>query len=129
MFPFAILLLAVFIISFATAVSVAVWVAGHRRERESFYRSEERRKAIEQGTLAQLEEVFREDERIAQRRGREGLKVVGLILTAVGVVIPIGVAMRGEIEGAVFSSMTLMIGIALLVYVYALAPKPDGKGQ
>jgi hypothetical protein len=127
--PLGFVLILAVLASFVTAFAVAGVATARRKEREALYRSEERKKAIEHGSVAQLQELIREDERVAQRRAREGTKFVGLILTAIGVVIPVGVAMQGEIVGAVFSSMTLMVGIAVLVYVYVLAPKPDGEGR
>jgi Flp pilus assembly protein TadB len=112
------------LVSFAMAFSVAVWVGSRRKEREAFYRAEERKKAIEHDRLDQWLAMVREEEDIAQRRGREGLKLVGLIMTAVGVVIPVGVFVQGEVVGAVFSSMTLWVGLVLLIYAFFLAPKP-----
>jgi hypothetical protein len=63
------------------------WTAAHVREREAFYRAETLKKLAEsQGSGAgAVLEVMREEERRSQRRIRGGLRLAGLITSAVGI--------------------------------------------
>jgi hypothetical protein len=77
-------------------ISVAAWAGSRAEERKAFYRSETLKKLAESGSAAVLE-YLREEERQADRRRAEhqmrvieGHRLTGLILTAVGSVITIG---------------------------------------
>ncbi len=115
-----------------TFLSIAVWAGSRRREREAFYRTEERKKMIEQGGAGSnaLMELVQEEERVAQRRRREGLKLGGLVTTAVGIgliaLLAVVDAHEEHAEGvAVVGVIPLLIGAAMLIYVYFLGPKPE----
>ncbi len=122
----------VMFIALFTFLSIAVWAGSRRREREAFYRAEERKKIIEQSGAgsAALMELVQEEERIAQRRRREGLKLGGLVTTAVGIgliaMLAVVTAHEHDAEGvAVVGVIPLLIGVVMLAYVYWLGPKPD----
>lgn len=69
-------------------------------------------------------EFLREQKRIEARKRREGLKMGGLVTTAVGaalLVVPKGSLPKGPVLLA--GLIPLFIGIAMLVYVYAMASK------
>ena len=110
-------------------LTVATWVNARRRERESYYRSEVLKKLAEagqDGSSAALE-MFRQQERTKARNRIEGQRLGGLILTAVGLgLMPLlkGVASH---ESAWLSGLIpALIGAALLIYSYLLAPRqPD----
>lgn len=120
--------------SLFTFLSIAVWAGSRRGEREAFYRSEERKKMVEQSGAGAgaLLELVHEEEQIAVRRRREGLKLGGLVTTAVGVGLIVMFAFLGDhdhgekgIEAA--GAIPLLIGIAMLVYVFFMSPKPEKK--
>lgn len=68
-------------------ISIAVWADARRREREAFYRSETMKKLAESAGTggATVLEMMREQDRSARRRRREGQKLGGLVVTAIGV--------------------------------------------
>jgi uncharacterized membrane protein YeaQ/YmgE (transglycosylase-associated protein family) len=108
-------------------IAVVVWSQERRREREAYYRSEALKKIAEAGVGgASAVEFLRQEESISTRRRKEGLKLAGLITSAVGLALMvfIGAVERGSSEPAyLVGIIPLLIGAALLVYVYAMAPK------
>src|SRR5271165_2881318 len=85
MFPLPMaLFLSVGAIALFSFISVATWSDNRRREREAFYKSETLKKLAESPSTDALA-VLREEERIAARRRQEGIRLGGLITTAVGV--------------------------------------------
>lgn len=109
-------------------LAVASWAEARRKEREAYYTSEAVKKIAEssaEGAKSALE-LLREKEKNAFRRRLEGLKLGGLITAAVG--IGVMVLLRGIVEredGPVYlvGVIPLLIGAALLIYVFAFAPK------
>jgi hypothetical protein len=113
-----------------TFISVAAWADARRREREAYYKSETLKKIAEtQGGGGQAAlEYLREEERIAQRRAQEGRKLGGLITIAVGggLMIMLGAILDRSDRGVIFvGAIPFLIGVALLVYSYLLAPKEE----
>ena len=122
------------IVTVFTFTAIVHWTNMQRKEREAFYRAETLRRITEasgDGAKAALE-LMKEDERVRARKGREGLKIGGLINVAVG--IGLGLAFRamfGSGGGPITSGGTgsvylcglipALIGVAMLVYVYMLA--------
>ena len=107
-------------------VAVASWADARRREREAYYKSEITRKIIEtQGTGAgSAMELIREQEKIDNRRRSEGIKLGGLVTTAVGIGILIFLKVLVKGEPVYLSGLIpLLIGAALLTYAYLLGPK------
>jgi uncharacterized membrane protein YeaQ/YmgE (transglycosylase-associated protein family) len=112
-------------------LAVATWSGERRREREAYYRSETLKRVAElQGTAgsASALEVLREEERIASQRRNEGQKLGGLITLAVGVGIFVFLrALTGAHHDPepvyLVGVIPALIGAALLVYAYVLAPK------
>ncbi len=104
------------------------WVARsaseHRKEREAYYRSEVAKKiADSQGTGAEAAiELMREDERRAERRLRGGLRLGGLVVTAVGIgVTTFLYAIVPDMPVYLAGLIPTLIGVALLAYSYILA--------
>lgn len=120
--------LSVAIVAIFSFVAVAVWSQERRREREAYYRSETLRKIGEAqaaGGTAAIE-FLREEEKNAARRLREGQKLGGLIVLAIGIGLMIfikGVSRNDPSPAYLVGLFPLLIGAALLVYVYLLAPK------
>jgi hypothetical protein len=106
-------------------LAVAVWSDNRRREREAYYKNEQ----LKQFPEMQRDEtvtvaVLREEERIALRRTREGIKLGGLITAAVGIgVIVFLRELLNDRPVYLAGLIVLLVGVALLAYGYILAPK------
>ncbi|MGA3211683.1 MAG: hypothetical protein ABSD20_10275 [Terriglobales bacterium] len=122
------LFLSVGAVALFSFVAIASWSDARRREREAYYKSEVLKKIAEtsgSGANSALE-LIREQEKIAIRRRREGMKLGGLITAAVGIglMFLFNAKAHPYDPGVPFIGMIpLLVGAALLVYVYALAPK------
>lgn len=110
-------------------IAVATWAGERRREREAYYRSETLKRIAESQAAGggSALEFLREEEKMAARRKREGQKLGGLITMAVGAGMMIflhGMATPAD-EGRTYlvGLIPLLIGVALLVYAYILAPE------
>jgi lipopolysaccharide export LptBFGC system permease protein LptF len=122
------LFLSVAAVALFSFVSVATWADARRKEREAYYKSEVLKKIAEtQGAPSSAAlDYLREEERIAVRRQREGLKLGGLITTAVGIGLMVffGAVVDRNEKGVMFiGAIPLLIGIALMAYAYLLGPK------
>jgi hypothetical protein len=124
------LLLSVIVVSFFSFFAVAVWSDARRKEREAYYRSETLKKLAEGTGGTSAITFLREEDRLATRRRKEGMKVGGLITAVVGVgfMVFLGVVER-EHGVWVLGLMPLGIGLALLLYAYVLAPKERGEAD
>jgi hypothetical protein len=105
---------------------VVHWVDSNRKEREAFYRADMlKRFADAPGDGAkQAFELLREQDRLKRIATREGMKLGGLITTAVGAGLCIFlrvVAGGGAGSPWLVGLIPGFAGIALLVYVYFLA--------
>ena len=123
-FPFLIPIVgAIALFSF---LGVASWSDARRKEREAYYTAETLKKIAEsssEGAKAATDYI-QERNRLANRRRVEGLKLGGLITAAVG--IGIMIFLRGvehEEPAYLMGTIPLLIGLALLIYAFALAPK------
>ena len=111
-------------------LGVASWSEARRKEREAYYTSETLKKIAEssgEGAKAAIEYIQEQHRNLARRR-LEGMKLGGLITAAVG--IGLMVFLRGVAnEESVYlvGLIPLLIGVALLIYSFWLAPKDPGK--
>jgi hypothetical protein len=107
-------------------LAVSSWSYARRREREAYYKSEVLKKVAETpgaGAVSALE-IMREEERNVERRRQGGLRLVGLILLAVGIGMMVFLKALERSEPAYLVGLIpLLIGVALLAYSYLLAPK------
>jgi hypothetical protein len=109
-------------------LAVASWSEARRKEREAYYTAETLKKIAEssgEGARSALE-LLREKQRYAQIRRFEGLKLGGLITAAVGIGVMLllhGIVDREDGPVYLAGVIPLLIGAALLVYVFALARK------
>jgi len=122
------LFLSVASVALFSFVAVATWAAERRREREAYYRSEMLKKIAESqtGGAAGALELLREEEKIAARRRREGQKLGGLITAGVGlgmIIFLAGVGRNDPEPAYLMGLIPLLIGVALMIYAYWLAPK------
>ena len=118
-------------ISGIAMVVLIVWFAEQRKGKEALHRNELLRKIAEsQGDAAQrvLEMIRQQDHEAAVRR-REGIKLGGLVLSAIGIALSImgGMLHRGQPVWTV-GLIPLFIGVALFSYVFFFAPKSE-KGD
>ena len=120
------LFLSIAAVSVCSFTAVVIWVKERRREREAYYSSETVRKIAElQGpNVTVAVEFFRDAEKNVALRRLEGLKVGGLLAIAVG--LGMGILLRAERNDPepdfLIGIIPLLVGVALLVYVYMLAP-------
>jgi nucleoside recognition membrane protein YjiH len=127
------LFLSVGSIALFSFVAVAAWSEARRREREAYYKIETLKKIAEaQGAGASSaieflrEEAIRraEQEKNAARSQREGVKLGGLVTTAVGIALMIFLrAIERDEPVYLVGLIPGLIGVALLAYSYFLAPK------
>jgi Flp pilus assembly protein TadB len=105
-------------------LAVESWSENRRKEREAFYRNDTLRKIAEsQGGASAALEYLREEERNAERRRRERLKLGGLISMAVGIgVSAFLVAVLPYNPVFILGLIPLLVGLSLLIYVYIVAP-------
>ena len=115
-------------ISFFTYLSIMAFVNGRRKERDAYYRNETVRRLTEsQGAGADAAiEVIREEDRLQIRRRVESVKLGGLVTVAIGLGLMVFFFFvdRDTHEiGVSLGSVPLLVGVSLLLYAYALAPK------
>ena len=128
--PFVFLFLAVASVAMFSFIAVASWASARRKEREAYYRSETIKRVAElQGSGGQsVVEVLREEQRLEGIRKVEGMKLGGLITLAVGIGLvaflrPMMAAVHDPAPAYLVGLIPGLIGIALLVYAYVLAPR------
>jgi len=107
-------------------LSVAVWSDARRKEREAYYQGETLKKIAESsgdGARAAIE-LLQAQEKNAIRHRAMGLQLGGLVTTAVG--IGVMALLHGLVHDEpvyLAGVIPLLIGVALLLYVFVLAPK------
>lgn len=122
--------LAVAAIALYSYLSIHSYVNGRRKEREAYYKNETVRRLTESagaGADAAIA-LLREEDRLQTRRRLEGTKLGGLITTAVGIGLMIFLGIANDdnhLIGVAIGVVPLMVGLALLVYAYRLAPRPQ----
>ncbi len=113
-----------------TFISIASLANARRKEREAYYKSETLKKIAESqgpGATSALE-LIREEKRIAARKRREGQRMGGLVMLAIGIALTpfLWVVLDPGDKGvALVGLFPMLIGVALLVYSYVLAPKEN----
>src|ERR1700733_7575716 len=108
-------------------LAVAAWADSRRKEREAYYRSETLKKIAEspaEGAKIAMQ-LMQEREKPAVKRSVEGVKLGGLITGAVGIGLMVFLhAVDHDDAAYMIGLIPLLIGVALLVYAFLLAPKP-----
>ena len=120
----------VLFVSAFTFITFAVWFSSRLKERQAFYKSETLRRITEasgEGAKAAID-LLREEERLKRLQGRENLKVGGVVNLGVGIGLMILLRALVSWSVAMCGLIPILIGVALLVYVYALAAPVEKVG-
>jgi uncharacterized membrane protein YeaQ/YmgE (transglycosylase-associated protein family) len=111
---------------FAIFIPTVTWIDKQHKEREAFYKAETIRRVAEasgEGAKAALE-LLKAQSRIERQKGREGMKIGGLVCIAVGVAIMIFLKIQTATDPTapyMAGLIPAFIGAALLIYVYFMA--------
>jgi hypothetical protein len=112
------------VIAFFTYLSIATYLSQRRKERDTYYRFELRKKALEQGAPGEtLIELQRQEDLLHQRRRRESLKLGGLVTAGSGIGLLGIVLAKQDLETIGAAFLPLFIGLALYVYAQWMAPR------
>lgn len=109
-----------------TFTLLTFWIITHqrRREREAYYRFELGRKAVEKGYVPEdkLLELLNNERRNQWLGRREGARLAGLVLFALGIGLMIALGnLADHLVG--IGALPMFLGIALFVYGLFFAPK------
>ncbi len=109
---------------FVVFIPLITYIDNRRKEREAFYKAETLRRVAEssnEGAKTAFE-LIRTESRTERLKGREGMKVGGLINIGVGVGLLIFLrSLMGHGSPWLVGLIPGFIGVAMLVYVYFLA--------
>lgn len=113
-----------------TFLAVASWAENRRRERETYYQYEFRKRLVEAGKLdaSELERLMRSEADMTNERRRQGLVVAGVVLAGTGVGLLLGLRFIEDEAIWMVGFIPLAIGIAMLLYT-ALAPRQQHSAQ
>ncbi|HVU46305.1 MAG TPA: hypothetical protein VHD85_09280 [Terracidiphilus sp.] len=109
---------------FGIFIPLVSWIDSRRKEREAFYKAETMRRLAESSTegAKMALDMLNAENRLGRLKSREGLKVGGLINIGVGVGLIIFLrSLIGPGGPYLCGLIPLLIGVAMLAYVYALA--------
>ena len=113
-------------VALSSFIAVVAWSDARHLEREAYYKSETLKKIADSpgdGGKTALK-LMREEERIKRGRILEGQKLGGVVMVGFGVGILIFLkALVEEAPVYLVGMIPLLIGVALLEYAYAMAPK------
>jgi hypothetical protein len=115
------------IISVFTMIIFSIRYGSQRKEREAFYKAETLRRITEssgEGAKAAID-LMREEERLKRIKSREGMKIGGLVCIGVGIGLTVFLLpLVGAPQGSPYMVGLIpgLIGVALLVYVFFMAP-------
>ena len=107
-------------------LAVASWSDARRREREAYYTADALKKIAESSSegAKSAVEYLQEQNKITVRKRIEGMKLGGLITAAVGIGLMVFLHAVNHDEPVYYAGLIpLLVGLALVVYGFALAPK------
>ncbi|MGH9642084.1 MAG: hypothetical protein ACRD3Q_06625 [Terriglobales bacterium] len=108
-------------------LAVASWSDARRREREAYYNADALKKISEGSSEAAKSalDYLREQNASVARRRVEGMKLGGLITAAVGIALMAMLhGLEHEEPAYLVGLIPLLVGVALAVYAFVLAPRP-----
>ena len=107
---------------FGIFIPTVTWIDSQRKEREAFYKAETFRRLAEasgEGAKAAME-LLQAQSRLERQKGREGMKIGGIICIGVGAAMSLLFWSQHQ-QGFLIGLIPGFVGAALLVYVYILA--------
>jgi hypothetical protein len=123
----AVLVVGVIWIGLFCWLAVVGWAKHRRLEREAYYRYETEKRLLsrDDAGAAQVLQLRNQEERTHWRKRRESLRLTGLIATTLGAGILVGLQFvdTGDVSLVGAGGFPLIVGLALLLYAYALYPK------
>lgn len=133
---FVFVFLMVSALSLFSWLSVTSYLRARRAERDAYYRNETVRRLTEsQGAGAEAAiKLVREEDRLGAARRIESVRLGGLITAAIGIGIMLFFAFIDQEKetmrvGIAIGSIPILVGAALLLYAYVLAPKRAADGD
>jgi hypothetical protein len=111
---------------FAIFIPTVTWIDKQHKEREAFYKAETIRRVAEasgEGAKAALE-LLQQQSRFERQKGREGMKIGGLVCIGVGAAMVIFLKVQTATDPGtpyLVGLIPTFVGVALLIYVYLLA--------
>lgn len=123
--------LAVGAVALFTMIAVSSWAEARRKEREAYYRNDMLKKVAEaQGAGAESAlQILREEARLGAIEKRQGLRIGGLVMLAVGVGVTI--FLRALIHHApifLCGLLIMLVGVALYGASYIVTTEPPAGG-
>lgn len=123
--------LAVGAVALFTMIAVSSWADARRKEREAYYRNDMLKKVAEaQGAGAESAlQILREEARLGAIEKRQGLRIGGLVMLAVGVGVTI--FLRALIHHApifLCGLLIMLVGVALYGASYIVTTEPPAGG-
>jgi len=109
---------------FGIFIPLVSWIDSRRKEREAFYKAETMRRLAESSTegAKMAIEMLGAENRLGRAKKREGLKIGGLINIGVGAGLMVFLhSLIGPGGPYLCGLIPLLIGVAMLLYVYVLA--------
>lgn len=126
--PFLFLFLGCAAVALFTFLAVAAYSDGRTKERVAYYKQETLKKMAEQPPeqARVVLEVIRQEERLKHRKGLEGIKLTGLIMTMIGIGLFVFLYMLVPGRGVAFVGLLPFgIGLAFLLYGTLMASRPE----
>ncbi len=116
-------------VSLAAFLSVVGWARERRKEREALYRHETARRLVDQGKMSTQEfaEFLREEVERPARARRDGLKLAGVLLVALGIGMLIAMRQTEDPTGQHVGYIPMFLGIALLLFGPLSASRRKGQ--
>lgn len=123
--------LAVASIALFTMITVSSWAEARRKERESYYRNDMLKKLADvQGAGAEAAlQIIREQARLEAVERRQGLRIGGLVMLAVGLGVMIFLhALIPHAPIYLSGPLIMLIGVALYGASYVVTTEPPAGG-
>lgn len=108
-----------------TFLAVTTWSENRTKERTVYYQQETYKKLAEASPerTELILETIRRERQSAYQKMLEGVKLGGLITALVGVGVAVMLWVLAGVKVAVIGVVPFLVGVAMLVYVFLMAPR------